>query len=47
MDLVNPVFICRNYILQEAIEKAEKHDYSGVHELLALAKDPFTDKKDK
>mmetsp|Transcript_24840 Transcript_24840/g.17550 ORF Transcript_24840/g.17550 Transcript_24840/m.17550 type:complete len:80 (-) Transcript_24840:66-305(-) len=44
MDRVNPIFICRNYLLQEAIEKAEKHDYSGVHKLLAFSKDPYTDK---
>ena len=42
MNRVNPRFILRNYLLQEAIEKAENNnDYSGVTRLLTMAKTPF------
>jgi uncharacterized protein YdiU (UPF0061 family) len=30
MEKANPAFILRNYLLQEAIEKAEKGDFSMV-----------------
>ena len=47
MDKVNPRFILRNYILQEAIEKAETNgDLSGVKNLLELAKKPFDEPAD-
>lgn len=46
MNSVNPKFILRNGIIQTAIEKAEEGDYSGVHELLELIKDPY-DNMDK
>ena len=42
MNKANPAFILRNYLIQEAIEKAEqKSDFSMVNELLELAKKPF------
>ena len=42
MNKVNPAFILRNYLMQEAIEKAEKDsDFSMVNELLELSKAPF------
>jgi uncharacterized protein YdiU (UPF0061 family) len=42
MNKVNPAFIMRNYLMQEAIEKAESNsDFTMVNELLALAKKPF------
>jgi uncharacterized protein YdiU (UPF0061 family) len=37
----NPKYVLKNYILQEAIEKAEAHDLSGVDALLRLAQSPF------
>jgi uncharacterized protein YdiU (UPF0061 family) len=37
----NPKFIPRNHILQQAIEKAEKKDYSEVEKLLKLYRSPF------
>lgn len=44
MNKVNPSFILRNYLLQEAIEKAEKNkDYSGVNQLYEQAKSPFSE----
>lgn len=38
---VNPKYILKNHILQEAIEKAEEHDFSMVNELLKVALAPF------
>lgn len=38
---VNPKYILKNHILQEAIEKADKHDFSMVNELLEVALAPF------
>ena len=47
MDQVNPAFILRNYLLEEAIQAAEKNDYSKVHELLKLVKRPFDEPAEK
>ena len=42
MNKVNPSFVLRNYLLEQAIAKAEKHsDYSKVEALLAHAERPF------
>ncbi len=42
MDAVNPKYILRNYLAQNAIEKAEKHkDYSEIDRLLMLLAKPF------
>lgn len=38
---VNPKYVLKNHTLQEAIEKAEKHDFSMVNELLTVALAPF------
>jgi len=35
------VYILKNHILQEAIEKAEEHDFSMIDELLTIALAPF------
>jgi len=37
----NPKYILRNYIAQEAIELAEKGDFSRVNELLILLQSPY------
>lgn len=37
----NPKYVLKNYILQYAIDKAERGDFSGVEELLTLARAPF------
>ena len=47
MNKVNPAFVLRNYLMQEAIEKAESGDFTIVNELLKLAKKPFKEPKDK
>ena len=42
MDAVNPKYILRNYLAQNAIERAEKHrDFSEVDRLLNLLVKPF------
>ena len=41
MNRVNPLYVPRNYLLQEAIEKAENGDYGRVWELLDLFKKPY------
>ena len=46
MNKVNPKFILRNYLMEEAIKEASnKDDYSKVEELLELANDPFSETK--
>jgi uncharacterized protein YdiU (UPF0061 family) len=41
MNSTNPLYIPRNYITQEAIEKAEKGDYATVEQLLSVFKTPY------
>ena len=42
MDAVNPKYILRNYLAQNAIEKAEKQrDFSEIDRLLNLLAKPF------
>ena len=42
MNQVNPAFILRNYMVYDAIEMAQKEDYSAIHSLLEMSKDPYT-----
>lgn len=41
MNRVNPKYILRNYLAQQAIERAESGDYSEVDRLLNLLQNPF------
>ena len=41
MKKVNPKYVIKNYMLQEAIEKAHEGDYSMVDDLLHIAQNPF------
>ena len=43
MDLVNPKYILRNYLAQGAIEKAQQKDYSEIHRLLTLLRNPYSE----
>ena len=43
---VNPKYILKNHILQEAIEKAEIYDFSMVEDLLKVALSPFEEHKE-
>ena len=38
---VNPKYVLKNHILQEAIEKAQEHDFGMVNDLLKVAHAPF------
>lgn len=41
MDRVNPKYILRNYLAQQAITKAESGDYTDVNQLLEVLSTPF------
>jgi uncharacterized protein YdiU (UPF0061 family) len=41
MNRVNPKYILRNYLAQQAIERAQNGDYAGVRDLLAVLEQPF------
>nr|WP_307723531.1 YdiU family protein [Massilia sp. Mn16-1_5] len=41
MNRVNPKYVLRNYLAQQAIERAQNGDYGGVRELLAVLEQPF------
>jgi len=41
MKKINPKFVLKNYMLQEAIEHAHNKDFSLVDDLLAIAHNPF------
>lgn len=43
MHSVNPKFILRNYLSQQAIDKAETGDFSMIHQLLQVMRKPYDD----
>ncbi|MBI5316396.1 MAG: YdiU family protein [Nitrospirae bacterium] len=43
MNLVNPKYVLRNYLAQQAIEKAQRKDFSEIDRLLTLLQNPYSD----
>lgn len=46
MNKTNPKYILRNYLLQNAIEKAEGKDYSEIDRLLHVLRQPFDEQEE-
>lgn len=41
MNLTNPKYVLRNYLAQQAIERAEQKDFSEIHKLLSILAKPY------
>ncbi|MFZ6640449.1 protein adenylyltransferase SelO [Undibacterium sp. TC4M20W] len=46
MQSVNPKYILRNYLAQQAIEKAQQKDFSEVRKLLSILENPYDEQEE-
>ncbi len=47
MNKVNPKYVMRNYLAQQAIDKSEQGDQSLLHELLDVMRNPYDEQPEK
>jgi len=47
MNRINPLFVIRNYLAQQAIDKSQQGNHSMIAELLDVLRDPYNSQRDR